>query len=42
MQYGILSFERFKDIRNSDTVLKRRDMSGCIGLPNLKCHYKGV
>ena len=30
----VLSFELFKDIRNSGTVLKRRDTSGCI--PNLK------
>ena len=25
-----LPFEIFKDIRNSGTVLKHRDMSGCI------------
>jgi len=35
-----LPFELFKDIRNSGTVLKRRDMSGCI--PLLKYHNKGV
>ena len=38
-----LSLELFKDIRNSGTVLKRRDMSGCICLSNLlKYHSKGV
>ena len=36
-----LSFELFKDIRNSGTALKRRDMGGCI-LPNLKNHNKEV
>ena len=33
-----LSFELFKDIRNIGTVLKRRDMIGCI--PNLKITIK--
>ena len=35
-----LPFELFKYIRNSGTVLKRRDMSGCI--PNVKYQNKGV
>jgi len=35
-----LPFELFKDIRNSRTVLERRDMSGCI--PNLKYQNKRV
>ena len=35
-----LSFELFKDNRNSGMVLKHRDVSGCI--PNLKYHNKGV
>ena len=37
-----LSFELFTDIKHSGTVLKCRDMNGCIGLPNLKNHNKGV
>jgi len=36
-----LSFELFKDIRNSGIVLKHRDMSGCRPIPNIKYHNKG-
>jgi len=35
-----LPFELLKDIRNSGTVLKPKEMSGCI--PNLEYHNKEV
>ena len=37
-----LSFELFKDIRKSGTVLKLRDMSGCIRNLKYMYHNKGV